>query len=62
MTAVLHFIPGTMCTERLWSGLFAELESDFSCVHHPIPMVEALDATVDALRLQLGEGPSYNFV
>jgi len=58
MSAVLHFIPGTMCTERLWSSLFAELESTFTCVHHAIPVAQDLDATVAALRSQLGDEPA----
>lgn len=59
MQAVLHFIPGTMCTERLWSALFAELESTFTCVHHAIPVAQDVEATVDALAARLGDGPAW---
>lgn len=59
MKPVLHFIPGTMCTERLWSALVAALEADFVCVHHPIPLAQDLDATVAALRAQLGAEPAW---
>jgi len=59
MKPVLHFIPGTMCTERLWTALVAALEADFTCVHHPIPLAQDLDATVAALRAQLGAEPAW---
>ena len=51
----LYLIPGTMCTERLWSAVGDRLEHDVELVHLPIPPADDLAATVAALRAHITE-------
>ncbi|QID19138.1 alpha/beta hydrolase [Nitrogeniibacter mangrovi] len=55
MKPMLHLIPGTMCTARLWSAVAERLADTVDLVHVPIPQAPDLAATVAALRAHIGE-------
>ena len=57
----LYFLPGTMCDETLWHGLWPLLQEEFELVHLAIPqeaslvdMAQALAAEIEQIR---GEQP-----
>ena len=57
MAEPLYFLPGTMCDERLWHPVWAELDNRVECRYVEMPQADNFEGIISALAGQLPATP-----